>query len=141
MPLLYPQHIAIIPDGNRTRAKWKGKPWKWWHYQAYKLTLKLINFVFDNTPIKVLTFWGLSTENLKQRTQEELDYLYDFALELKKDLENIMHTQQINFKWAGNPQWLPEKVITALRDLETHFSFPTEKYVVYAINYGCLERV
>jgi hypothetical protein len=44
----------------------------------------------------------LSTENLKQRTQEELDYLYDFALELKKDLEKVMKKQKINFKWAGS---------------------------------------
>ena len=138
---IYPQHIAIIPDGNRTRATAQWKPWKWGHYQAYKLTLKLINYVFDNTPVKALTFRWLSTENLKQRSQEELDYLYDFALELKKDLEKIMKKHQINFKWAWNPQWLPEKVITALRELETHFSFPTEKYVVYAINYGWRDEI
>lgn len=138
---IYPQHIAIIPDGNRTRATAQGKPWKWWHYQAYKLTLKLINFVFDHTPVKALTFRWLSTENLKKRSQEELDYLYDFALELKKDLEKIMKKQQINFKRAGNSHGLPEKVVTALRELETHFSFPTEKYVVYAINYGWRDEI
>jgi undecaprenyl diphosphate synthase len=53
----YPQHVAIIPDGNRTRATGKGYPEKYGHYQAYKLTLQLIDFVFDKTPIKAFTFW------------------------------------------------------------------------------------
>lgn len=141
MQTVYPQHIWIIPDGNRTRATAQWKPWKWGHYQAYKLTLKLINFVFDHTPTKALTFRWLSTENLKQRSQEELDYLYDFSLGLKKDLDKIMKKQQINFKRAGSPRWLPEKVITALHDLEAHFSFPTDKYVVYAINYGGRDEI
>ncbi len=141
MPTIYPQHIAIIPDGNRTRATAQWKPWKWGHYQAYKLTLKLINYVFDNTPVKALTFRWLSTENLKQRSKEELDYLCDFVNHLKKDLNTIMKKQQINFKRVWSPHWLPEKVITALHDLETYFSFPTEKYVVYAINYGGRDEI
>lgn len=138
---LYPQHIAIIPDGNRTRATAQWKPWKWWHYQAYKLTLKLINYVFDQTPVKAMTFRWLSTENLKQRSQEELDYLYDFSLALKKDLDKIMKKHQINFKRAWSALWLPEKVVSTLRELEAYFSFPTDKYVVYAINYGGRDEI
>lgn len=53
----YPAHVAIIPDGNRTRAKSRGMPGKVGHLQAYKLTIKLLEFVFSQTPIKVLTFW------------------------------------------------------------------------------------
>lgn len=135
MEQIYPQHIGIIPDGNRTWATAQGKPGKYGHYQAYKLTLKLIDFVFDKTPIKAFTFRWLSTENLKKRTQEELDYLYDFALHLKKDLKKIMEKHHINFKRVGNPLWLPEKVVKQFNELQEIYSFSTEKTFIIAINY------
>lgn len=137
----YPRHVAIIPDGNRTRATAQGKPGKYGHYQAYKLTLQLIDFVFDKTPIQAFTFWWLSTENLKQRTKEELDYLYDFALHLKKDLKKIMHKHQINFKRVGNPLWLPEKVIKQFNELQALYAFPGEKTFIIAVNYGGRDEI
>lgn len=137
----YPKHIAIIPDGNRTWATSQGKPAKYGHYQAYKLTLKLIDFVFDKTPIQAFTFWGLSTENLKKRSKEELDYLYDFALHLKKDLKKMMHAHQINFKWVGNPLGLPAKVLKQFDELQTLYSFPGDKTLIFAINYGGRDEI
>ena len=137
----YPEHIAIIPDGNRTRATAKGYPEKYGHYQAYKLTLQLIDFVFDKTPIKAFTFWWLSTENLKQRTKEELDYLYDFALQLKKDLKKIMEKHKVTFKRVWNPLGLPEKVLKQFDELQTLYNFPGEKTFIVAINYGWRDEI
>lgn len=141
MEQAYPAHLAIIPDGNRTRATNQGMPQQYGHQQAYKLTLKLIDFVFSQTPIKALTFRALSTENLKQRSKEELDYLYDFALQLKKDIKKIMETQQINFKRAGNALGLPEKVVNEFRELEQLFHFPSAKTLVIAVNYGGRDEI
>lgn len=141
MDLHYPQHIGIIPDGNRTWAKEHGKPSKYGHYTAYKLTLKLIGYVFDHTPIKAITFRWLSTENLKKRTKEELDYLYEFSLQLKKDLKKHMEKHHINFKRVWNPLGLPQKVIDELREIEALFTYPTEKYVIFAINYGWRDEI
>jgi len=137
----YPEHIAIIPDGNRTWATSQGKPAKYGHYQAYKLMLKLIDFVFDKTPVKAFTFWWLSTENLKKRSKEELDYLYDFALHLKLDLKGIMKKHQITFKRVGNPVWLPEKAIKQFNELQELYSFPGGKTFIIAINYWWRDEI
>lgn len=53
----YPQHVAIIPDGNRTWAKENGKIKMSGHLEGFKRMVEIAEHVFTKTPIKVLTVW------------------------------------------------------------------------------------
>lgn len=65
-----PNHVAIIPDGNRRWAKKRGmKPWMGHEFGA-KNTEKLIRKAFK-LGVKCLSFWGSSLENLKKRPFQE----------------------------------------------------------------------
>ena len=51
----YPKHVAVIPDGNRTRAKKNGKTTEEAYLISYARGLDLIRYTFDATDIKIFT--------------------------------------------------------------------------------------
>ena len=51
----YPRHIAIIPDGNRTRAKEKDLPSIFGHKAGFENSKKIVQYVFAQTPIDIIT--------------------------------------------------------------------------------------
>jgi len=65
-----PNHIAIVPDGNRRWARDRNmKPWDG-HEAGAKKTEELIKKAID-LGINHLTFWGSSEDNLKKRPLAE----------------------------------------------------------------------
>jgi len=65
-----PNHVAIIPDGNRRWAKKRGLPAWEGHEAGAKNLEKLIKFSAQKG-IHCLSFWGSSLDNLKKRPLEE----------------------------------------------------------------------
>lgn len=51
----YPKHIAIIPDGNRTRAKENQKSAMEAYMISYERAVELIQYIFTQTETKVFT--------------------------------------------------------------------------------------
>ena len=89
----FPEHIAIIMDGNRRWAKKRNLPIKLGHREGAKTLEKIVRHA-KKIGIKYLTVYAFSTENWK-RSKDEVDalmellqrYLDDFAK--KADTENI----------------------------------------------------
>lgn len=132
----YPKHIAFIPDGNRTWAKEQGKSWLEGHLAGFQKMIELAKHLFSETETQVFTVRGLSTENMKERSQAELSYLFELYKQITEDLYQLMEEQQINFRLAGNREELPEDLIAFLEEKEKKFRFPTERTLVLAVNYG-----
>ncbi len=137
----YPQHIAIIPDGNRTWAKRKWLPKFIGHKNWFERVVELTKYVFENTPIKAMTVWGLSTENLKNRSEEELQYLFEIYKNRWNDLDEFLSKNKINFKRIGSPVWLPQDLINFLQEKEKKHSYNTDRYNIVAINYGGRDEI
>lgn len=71
-----PNHIAIIPDGNRRWAKERGlEPWIG-HEEGSKRIEDIIKKSRD-LGIKCISFWGSSLENLMKRPVQEKKALLD----------------------------------------------------------------
>ncbi len=51
----YPRHLAIIADGNRTRAKNQGLSAMDGHFAGAKNTIDMLQYIFSTTPIEVVT--------------------------------------------------------------------------------------
>ncbi|MEI6672589.1 MAG: hypothetical protein WCL02_04545 [bacterium] len=51
----YPKHVAIIPDGNRTRAKDNDKKVAEAYMTSYEKAIELIIHTFTHTDVKVFT--------------------------------------------------------------------------------------
>ena len=92
-----PNHLAIIPDGNRRWAKKKGLPTLEGHRRGFQAGIKIAR-TCRHLGIHTLTFWAFSTENW-QREKNEIAYLmklyYQFLdqhlKEAQKDKVRIIH--------------------------------------------------
>ena len=134
--LNYPQHVAIIPDGNRTRAKEKWISKLLGHLEWFNRLVEIWKYIFTKTPIKVYTAWGLSTENLKNRTKEELEYLFELYKKIPTDLFDMLKDNKVNFRIAGNRNGLPQHLLDFLDNKIKELTFPdSDKFMFLALNY------
>ena len=132
----YPKHVALIPDWNRTRAKELWKTSFEWHLEWFQRCIELAIHIFENTSIDVFTLWGLSTENLKNRTKMELNYLFDLYKRITENLYEMMRKNHVNFRVAWDRTQLPDHLVKFLNEKESEFKFSdSSKTFVLAINY------
>lgn len=101
--MLYPTHVAIIPDGNRTRARSHEQSIEEAYMMSYKNAVEIVEYTFTQTDIQVITLRGLSTENTIKRSAQELDFLMNMYKLVDEDLDRILIDNQVNFKRIGNP--------------------------------------
>ncbi|HOF42283.1 MAG TPA: polyprenyl diphosphate synthase [Candidatus Moranbacteria bacterium] len=128
-----PNHVAIIPDGNRRWAKQRGlKPWEG-HIEGAKNTENLMKKALE-MKIKCLSLWGSSLENLKKRPIEEkkalLEIYAQYFEKLSKSKEVHENEVKINFigKWE---QQFPE----ALKKIIYKCIEATKNYGRHTLNF------
>ena len=90
---VFPNHIAIIMDGNRRWAKKRMLPVKLGHKEGAKTLEKIVRYA-NKIGVKYFTVYAFSTENWK-RSKEEVTDLMDLLKEYlnnyskKADTENV----------------------------------------------------
>jgi len=137
----YPKHVAVIPDWNRTRAKEKWLASFMWHFEWFKRLTEIATYIFTQTPIQVFTAWGLSTENLKNRSKEELKYLFELYKKVPQDLFDMMKKNKVNFLLAWDISKLPQHLTDFLTSKIKELTFNTNKFFVLAINYWWQDEI
>ncbi len=138
----YPHHLAIIADGNRTRAQSQSLPAMDGHFAGAKNTIDMLKYIFSNTPVEVVTGRFLSTENLKNRSTEELQFIFGIYKQIGNDLDEFMKEHKINFRWVWNPAWIPEDFLEFLDVKQQTFTFPeSKKTTVFALNYWWRDEI
>ena len=138
----YPRHVAFIPDWNRTRAKQQWKTSLQWHLEWLDRCVELALYIFCNTDVEVFTLWWLSTENLKNRTQAELSYLFELYKRITDDLYEAFRKHHVNFRVAWDKTGLPKNLVSFLEDRESEFKFSdSKKTFVLAINYWWQDEI
>jgi undecaprenyl diphosphate synthase len=75
-----PQHIAIIPDGNRRWAKQKGLLAFFGHKEGAKVTEEILRYALD-LKIPYFSFWGASVDNVSKRDSVEVKVLFEICEE------------------------------------------------------------
>ncbi len=113
-----PNHVAIIPDGNRRWAKEQGlKPWDG-HYEGAKRFEELVDEAFSLN-IKNISFWGSSEYNLTKRPLREkkalLDIYETYFKKLVRDKKIFEKNIKINIigKWK---EQFPKKLVKLLEE-------------------------
>ena len=72
--VVYPNHLGIIMDGNGRWAKKRGINRSLGHKAGADNLINLLDYIYKNTSIKVVSLYAFSTENFK-RYKNEVDYL------------------------------------------------------------------
>lgn len=128
------QHIAFIMDGNRTWATEHGLPKLVGHNEAAKSLKKIITTCHERG-IPFATFWALSTDNLKQRGQEELNNLFSLFEKVVDEIQELKE-KKIKIKFLGDLTKLPEKTAKKLLLAQEQTKDNVGLVVNLAINYG-----
>ena len=113
-----PNHIVLIPDGNRRWAKKRGLPPFFGHRQGAKATEKIFKAALD-MKIPCLTFWGTSLDNVTKRSSQEVNFLFDIFERWFKKLVKTkqIHQQQVKINVLGRWEKLfPERVKKPIKE-------------------------
>jgi len=137
----YPKHVAIIPDGNRTRAKANDKTVAEAYMISYEKAIELIIYTFTQTDVKVFTLRGLSTENGQKRPKEEFDFLMTMYKLVEEDLDELMKEHKVNFKVIGNLSGITDDFREYLLAKQARNTYDTDRHFVFAINYGGRDEI
>lgn len=134
--------MALIPDWNRTWAKELWKTSFEWHLEWFQRCIELAIHIFKNTSTDVFTLRWLSTENLKNRTKLELNYLFDLYKRITENLYDMMRENHVNFHFAGDKTQLPTHLVDFVNEKEAEFKFPdSKKTFVLAVNYWWQDEI
>lgn len=133
-----PNHLVVVPDGNRRWAKEKGlNPWEG-HVEGAKRYEEAIEAAFLSG-VKYFTFWAASEDNVLKRSSVEVQVVLNlFRDELTKGLaSSTFEKNQIQVRVIGRYRELikDEKLNQAISDLENKTAKFTERHLTILFCY------
>ena len=130
----FPQHLAIIMDGNGRWAEKRGMPRSVGHRAGVERIRDAIE-VCREFNIKYLTLYAFSTENWN-RPAGEVDYLMDLFLEAIQNEVSKLHQHQIRIRFIGLKDKLVPDLIKLMEESEK-LTFDNNVLTLnIALNYG-----
>ncbi|MDP3726745.1 MAG: polyprenyl diphosphate synthase [bacterium] len=130
----FPNHVLIIPDGNRRFAKASLQNVLFGHQQGMEVVTEILRDLRD-LPIPFVTLWAFSADNWK-RPQEEVGGLM-LLLErgLKARTAELMENN-VRVIHLGRKDRITEGLLTAIQDTETRTANNTGQSLCLAIDFG-----
>jgi tritrans,polycis-undecaprenyl-diphosphate synthase [geranylgeranyl-diphosphate specific] len=131
-----PNHIAIIPDGNRRWSEKHGKS----KQEGYAIGIRHIGDVLKwckEHDIRMLTMWGFSLENF-QRDKQEINALFElFKKNLKKAIESDeKNKHDLRVRFLGRLHLFPKEIQQMIKKAE-ELSEKNKKYQLnLLLSYG-----
>ncbi|MFG2817665.1 MULTISPECIES: isoprenyl transferase [unclassified Streptomyces] len=131
-----PEHIGVIMDGNRRWAKAAGSSTVHGHRAGAEKIEEFLGWC-DETDVKVVTLWLLSTDNF-DRPQDELGPLLDI-------IDGVVRTLAEDGRWrvhhVGTRDLLPAGMQQTLKEAEEGTAHVDGIVVNVAIGYGGRQEI
>lgn len=134
-----PQHIAIIPDGNRRWAKARFMPTLHGHIAGADTTVEIIRAA-KALGIKTVTLYAFSTENWK-RPGPEVDHLMHTIEQYLERYQNKLAENGIRLWAIGNLDGLGKSVQAIVEKTCQKTAHCSDFNFVLAINYGGKDEI
>ena len=141
--MVRPEHVVIVPDGNRRWARKRGRPPFFGHQEGAKRTEEIIRAAF-NEGITHLTFWGSSVANLTARPQEEVSTLFslyeEYFTKLASEEEVRKNKARVRFigRWSDlTPPKVQKAINLAIEKTQEY----TERHLTFLIGYDGREEM
>jgi len=131
---IIPQHVVIIPDGNRRWAKLHGLTPLEGHKKGLETALKVVRGS-RNLGVKILTLWGFSTENWRREPPEVKYLMRIYTLFFKKHLKELVK-EGVRFNWLGRRDRVPKMLKQILEKIEEATAKNTKYILNICIDYG-----
>lgn len=134
-----PNHVAIIPDGNRRWAKEKSLPTQEGHKKGYQQGIE-IGRRARKMGIKVLTLWAFSTENWG-RSKEEVSYLMNiYNIIIDQYLKEALK-EEIRIIHLGRKDRINRTLLKKITDAEEKTKKFNKYYLAIALDYGGQDEI
>ena len=142
--LKIPEHVAIVPDGNRRLAKRLLKrPWKGHEWGVEKI--KDIMDWCKELGTRVVTVYLLSLENLEKRPKKEIAFLFDLARKEMKsileDKDHVVHRNKVSVSFFGRLDLLPADLRQEIRKVTEKTKCYSDYFLNLAIAYGGRQEI
>ena len=136
-----PGHVALIPDGNRRWARFKGLDATFGHYKAgaYSNIEELFREA-QRLRVKYMSIWGFSSENWK-RSASERKAIFDLILSGVERFLRDAHKNKMRFRHIGRKDRLPKKLAEALTKLENETKNYDKFNIQLCLDYGGRDEV
>lgn len=135
----YPQHVAIILDGNRRWAKSRNLPSLKGHQKGFEVIKKMTPLII-NKGVKYLSVFAFSTENFN-RSAEEVKYLMDLFVNFFNKELNVIHKENIKVIFSGRRENLRQDVINAMDSIMKKTKNNTKGIFNICLNYGGQQEI
>ncbi|MDP6652452.1 MAG: polyprenyl diphosphate synthase [Gammaproteobacteria bacterium] len=133
--LQYPQHIAIVMDGNNRWTKAKGLPTKSGHRYGAGAARDIVNSCVDRN-IDYLTLFAFSSENWMRPIREVRGLMALFLTILKRSEIRQLHKKNVRLCFVGNRTGFSQKLQSNMQEVEQLTRNNTGTTVIVAADYG-----
>ena len=133
--VFYPKHLGIIMDGNGRWAKEKGLNRSLGHKAGADNLINLLNYIYKNTSIKVVSLYAFSTENFK-RDKNEVDYLMKLFVTLFNSKLESIKKNNVKVVFSGRRENLPKNVLEAMDKTMEDTKHNIRGILNICLNYG-----
>ncbi len=122
-------------DGNRRWAKKLGNLVRIWHENGSKTFEKAIDWCYD-AGIPFVSFWALSKENIIERTEDELVWIYGIIRDSLPRLVAHAREKNICIEFVGDMWSLPGDIRVSIIDAQEKTSKNTKMTIILALAYS-----
>lgn len=135
----FPNHIAIIPDGNRRWAKAHNKLALQGHMEGYERAKEIISYA-KSSGVKILTLWVFSTENWS-RNKDEVTDLFGVIKRGLQELHNEARTQKSKIIHIGRRDRVGGDICQLMASVEEETKECIDFCLCIALDYGGEDEV
>ena len=137
-----PKHISIIMDGNRRFAWSKSSVVGVGHSEGKEKLKEVMNWVLD-LGVPYFTVYALSTENISERGDDELEVLYDLYVSGLREIseDSRIHERGVRVQVVGRLEMLPQRVRDAISSAEEVTSEYSNFTFTVCLAYGGREEI
>lgn len=139
--LAIPQHVALIPDGNRRWAKERGLESSSGHYSASQFDhgMSLLRTARD-AGVACFSIWAFSTENWK-RDSKEVHAIFDLVENWLDRVSAELHENKIRFVHLGRNDRIPPHLAARIAKLVRETSQYTDFTFALCLDYGGRDEI
>lgn len=130
----FPQHVFIIPDGNRRSAAQLGKEPLEGHQSGLQKTLEILR-VMQELPVNIVTLWGFSADNWRRPDDEKSGLMDLFGTNIPLELPELIG-YNARFVHLGRKDRIPMGLANTLNEAQEKTKNNTGQIVCVAIDFG-----
>ena len=137
------QHIAFIMDGNRRWSRSNNMDLYDAYYNGASKAREIIEFLILERKIPFVSLYGLSIENFKYRSKEEINTIESVLDIFIKTIKDVFdnYTTKFSIKIIGNYQQLSSQLVDSINNIMDYTRAYNEYNVYLYLNYGGRDEI